>query len=240
MIGPMNLSSDGVWNRAGDQYAVWGEQGVDWSQHPEACRNSTSGAMYTPETPAEKAAKKAQWAKHMEEQAAKEAQWAEEANAKKAANRLEAQVRFQSIDTNGDGILDALELSAGLCDSGLTDDDIEALFLQLDSNSDNQVSEAEFINGYLEIFCKMIEGDHLILGNYTSSQGGELICISKPDGCRYYSILQGGIRKSNMMLAGEFKANGLLHFKPYAITGKLKAGKITWSNGTVYTREDID
>ena len=40
-----------------------------------------------------------------------------------------------------------------------------------------------------------------------------------------------------MMLAGEFKANGLLHFKPYAITGKLKAGQITWSNGTVYTRD---
>ena len=44
---------------------------------------------------------------------------------KKAANCLEAQVRFQSIDTNGDGILDALELSAGLCDSGLTDNDID-------------------------------------------------------------------------------------------------------------------
>ena len=56
-----------------------------------------------------------------------------------AVHRLEAQVRFQSIDVNGDGILDALELSAGLCDSGLTDTEIEALFFNLDSNSDNQV-----------------------------------------------------------------------------------------------------
>ena len=49
-------------------------------------------------------------------------------------------MRFQSIDTNGDGTLDALELSAALCDSGLTDNEIEALFFKLDSNSDNQVS----------------------------------------------------------------------------------------------------
>merc|ERR1711957_259887 len=65
-----------------------------------------------------------------------------------AAHRLEAQARFQSLDINGDGILDALELSAGLCDSGLTDTEIEALFFNLDSNSDNQVSEAEFIDGH--------------------------------------------------------------------------------------------
>jgi ankyrin repeat protein len=57
-----------------------------------------------------------------------------------AAHRFEALVRFQSIDINGDGILDALELSAGLCDSGLTDTEIEALFFKLDSNGDNQVS----------------------------------------------------------------------------------------------------
>jgi hypothetical protein len=72
----------------------------------------------------------------------------EEEIAPKAAVRLEAQVRFQSIDTNGDGTLDAFELSAALCDSGLTDHEIEALFFKLDSNSDNQVSEAEFIDGY--------------------------------------------------------------------------------------------
>jgi len=62
--------------------------------------------------------------------------------------RAQAQATFQSIDINGDGILDALELSAGLCDSGLTDTEIEALFFNLDSNSDNQVSEAEFIDGH--------------------------------------------------------------------------------------------
>ena len=64
----------------------------------------------------------------------------EEEIARKAAFRLEAQVRFHSIDTNGDGTLDASELSATLCDSGLTDNEIEALFFKLDSNSDNQVS----------------------------------------------------------------------------------------------------
>jgi len=41
---------------------------------------------------------------------------AENAAAQKGAVRLEAQVRFQSIDTNGDGTLDALEPSAAMCD----------------------------------------------------------------------------------------------------------------------------
>ena len=57
-----------------------------------------------------------------------------------AARRLKAQARFQSIDINGDGVLDVSELNAGLCDSGLADAEIEALFFNLDTNSDNQVS----------------------------------------------------------------------------------------------------
>ena len=52
----------------------------------------------------------------------------------------EARVTFQSIDTNGDGILDMSELSAGLCDFGLTDTEIESLFFGLDRNNDKQVS----------------------------------------------------------------------------------------------------
>ena len=40
-----------------------------------------------------------------------------------------------------------------------------------------------------------------------------------------------------MMLAADFKENGLLHFKPYATTGELTGkDQIIWSNGTVYTR----
>ena len=74
------------------------------------------------------------------------------------------------------------------------------------------------------------------MGFYTSSKGGELVCISRLDGSKYYSISQGGIRKSNMMLAADFKENGVLNFKPYAITGEFKAGQITWSNGTVYAK----
>ena len=42
-----------------------------------------------------------------------------------------------------------------------------------------------------------------------------------------------------MMLAAEFKENGVLNFKAgfkHAITGEFKAGQITWSNGTVYAK----
>ena len=74
------------------------------------------------------------------------------------------------------------------------------------------------------------------MGNYSSSKDGELVCTSKPYGCKYYTILQGGIKKSGTMLEGEFKANGVLNFKPYAVTGEFKAGQITWSNGAVYAK----
>ena len=56
-----------------------------------------------------------------------------------AAHRLKAQARFQSIDVNGDGTLDELEPSAGLCDSGLAGNEIEARFFNLDNNGDNKV-----------------------------------------------------------------------------------------------------
>ena len=38
MIGPMNLSSDGVWNRAGDQYAVAGYQEYDRREAAKAAK----------------------------------------------------------------------------------------------------------------------------------------------------------------------------------------------------------
>merc|ERR1711865_830618 len=140
---------------------------------------------------------------------------------------------MDTTDTNGDGMLDAQEMGAD-----------EDKFRQIDKNGDGLID----VNELKEIIKKeemkedsvieeaprspLADGD--ILGFYTSSQGGELVCISKLDGSKYYSISQGGIKKSNMMLAAEFKENGVLNFKPYAITGEFKAGQITWSNGTVY------
>ena len=46
---------------------------------------------------------------------------------------------FRLIDVNGDGVLDLNEVQTGLADFGATDNEIEALFLILDSNADNQV-----------------------------------------------------------------------------------------------------
>merc|ERR1711865_97853 len=140
---------------------------------------------------------------------------------------------MDTTDTNGDGMLDAQEMGAD-----------EDKFRQIDKNGDglidvNELKEMIKVeqmkeDSVIEEAPRSPLADGDILGFYTSSQGGELVCISKLDGSKYYSISQGGIKKSNMMLAAEFKENGVLNFKPYAITGEFKAGQITWSNGTVY------
>ena len=46
---------------------------------------------------------------------------------------------FRQIDINGDGMLDLNEAQVGLADFGAADNEIEALFLILDSNADSQV-----------------------------------------------------------------------------------------------------
>ena len=46
---------------------------------------------------------------------------------------------FRQIDINGDGVLDLNEVQAWLADFGAPDNEIEALFLILDSNADNLV-----------------------------------------------------------------------------------------------------
>ena len=46
---------------------------------------------------------------------------------------------FRQIDTNGDGVLDLNEVQTWLADFGAPDNEIEALFLTLDSNADNLV-----------------------------------------------------------------------------------------------------
>ena len=60
----------------------------------------------------------------------------------------EARAIFQSLDKNGDGTLDLIELYDGLSDFGLTDAQIQTIFFDLDVNSDGQVSKEEFLTGY--------------------------------------------------------------------------------------------
>ena len=60
----------------------------------------------------------------------------------------EARAVFASLDTDGNGALSALELSNRLSDFGLGDEEISALFLQLDRNGDGQVDLEEWLGGY--------------------------------------------------------------------------------------------
>jgi Ca2+-binding EF-hand superfamily protein len=59
-----------------------------------------------------------------------------------------ARTQFRSIDMNGNGSLDLGELSNGLSDFGLTDAEIEAIFVELEVNNDGRVSEEEYVAGY--------------------------------------------------------------------------------------------
>ena len=63
-------------------------------------------------------------------------------------DNISARIQFRTIDTNGDGSLDLVELSNGLSDLGLTDAEIEAIFVDLDVNNDGRVSEEEYVAGY--------------------------------------------------------------------------------------------
>ena len=60
----------------------------------------------------------------------------------------EARAQFQFLDKNDDGSIDLVELSDGLSDFGHTDAQIEAIFFELDVNSDGKVSQEEFLAGY--------------------------------------------------------------------------------------------
>jgi len=72
----------------------------------------------------------------------------------------EARAQFRFIDKNGDGSLDLAELNEGLSDFGLTDAQIEAIFFELDVNSDGKVSQEEFLAGYASIVAEMPIANH--------------------------------------------------------------------------------
>ena len=55
---------------------------------------------------------------------------------------------FRSLDSNDDGALSSAELSGGLADFGLDDEQLQALFLRLDTDQDGEISLPEFIAGY--------------------------------------------------------------------------------------------
>jgi len=63
-----------------------------------------------------------------------------------------AQTTFKLLDANHDGGISLDELSQGLSDCGLTDEDIEQLMFKLDVNHDGTVTEEEFEAGFDSIF----------------------------------------------------------------------------------------
>ena len=77
-----------------------------------------------------------------------------------APHEKEALAAFQLIDVDGDGVISHQELMAGLSDNGMTDADIECLFLMLDVDGDGEISLPEYVNGYqkarhlMELFRK--------------------------------------------------------------------------------------
>ena len=64
----------------------------------------------------------------------------------------EARAIFKFLDKKGDGTLDLVELHDGLSDFGLTDDQIQTIFFDLDVNSYGRVSKEEFLRGYATFY----------------------------------------------------------------------------------------
>ena len=60
----------------------------------------------------------------------------------------EAQTVFKEIDTNADGELSAEELTTKLYSMGLAEDSVTALFLSLDHDGDQTITEREFCRAY--------------------------------------------------------------------------------------------
>ena len=59
-----------------------------------------------------------------------------------------AEAMFKDMDTDGNGALDTMEFQCKCSDFGLDDASIQRLFLQLDTNSDGQISLDEFTAGW--------------------------------------------------------------------------------------------
>ena len=68
-----------------------------------------------------------------------------------APHAQEALAIFQEIDANQDGRLSLEELMGGSADHGMTDAEIEQLFMRLDTDGDGTISQEEWVEGYLQL-----------------------------------------------------------------------------------------
>ena len=65
---------------------------------------------------------------------------------------------FQEIDANQVGRLTREELMGGLADHGMTDAEIEQLFLRLDTDGDGTISQEEWVEGYVQLELEVMVG----------------------------------------------------------------------------------
>ena len=75
----------------------------------------------------------------------------------------EARRLFHELDSNGDGTLDQTELSSMLSDGGMSDGDIEQIFIVLDSDCDGQV-RADATSKVLIYRCVQISEEEFVAG----------------------------------------------------------------------------
>ena len=68
-----------------------------------------------------------------------------------APHAQEALAIFQEIDANQDGRLSLEELMGGSADHGMTDAEIEQLFMRLDTDGDGTISQEEWVEGYVQL-----------------------------------------------------------------------------------------
>merc|ERR1712216_175104 len=63
---------------------------------------------------------------------------------------------FDTLDVNGDGSLNSMELCTRLGDFGFTDDEVEAIFIGIDVDGDGSITKEEFLKGFAK-FCGKVD-----------------------------------------------------------------------------------
>lgn len=68
---------------------------------------------------------------------------------------IEAELLFRVIDIDGSGSLDVAEFHYRLSDQGLTDVEIQNLFMAMDKDGDSAISLEEFTAGYRKLQARI-------------------------------------------------------------------------------------
>mmetsp|Transcript_120202 Transcript_120202/g.336524 ORF Transcript_120202/g.336524 Transcript_120202/m.336524 type:complete len:524 (-) Transcript_120202:175-1746(-) len=129
----------------------------------------------------------------------------------KASEVDDMRVAFMAQDTNGDGVLSLEEVKNGMRQSGvkLSDQEIEAKFRDLDSDSNGRIFYIEWLSATLDQSAIVSEGHMKEMFEFFDRDGSGLISRSE-----LLSFLQGD-EVDNLLQEGDTGKDGNIDFKEF-------------------------